>query len=60
MLSKSSINHKIIFIWDHDNSIESRKNINHEFHFSTNQILKKSEIKKQLEKLKDHKLKKKI
>jgi len=48
---------KKIFIWDHDNPIEKK---NHEFYFSTNSILKKNEIKKkQLEKLKDHKLKNK-
>jgi len=47
---------KKIFIWDDTKPIENReKKINHEFHFSTNPILKKSEIKK-LEILKDQKL----
>jgi hypothetical protein len=41
-----------MFIWDHDNPIESQIK-NHEFHFSINLIMKKSEIKKIIEKLKD-------
>jgi len=59
MLSKSSINPKKIFIWDHDNPIKNRKKINHEFHFSTNPIMNKSEIKKIIRKIKGTKTKKK-
>ena len=47
-----------MFIWDSNNLIKSKKK-NHEFYFSTNTILKKNWIKKQLKKLKDQKIKNK-
>jgi hypothetical protein len=46
MLAKSSINPKIGIYLKHWKPYRKQKKINYETHFSTNQILKKGEVKK--------------
>jgi len=56
MLAKSSINPKKIFIWDHDNPIESKKNKSWILFHKQSNIVEEWNNKK---KLKNHKLKNK-